>query len=376
MKASTPPPCRILLAVTGLSPQIVTETLYALAVAGRPAWVPDQIHLITTTRGADNARLKLLSDAPGWFHRLREDYALPAIDFREDYIHVLRRRDGSPLEDIRDDDDNQQAADMIAETVRQLTADPTSEVHASIAGGRKTMGFYLGYAMSLYGRAQDRLSHVLVSAPYEAHPEFYYPTPKTRVITSLDRSQDALDCSRARVWLGDIPFVRLREGLPERLLTGQSSFSAAVAAAGRSLGEPRLELVVSQRSVRADGVAVELGATEFSVLLWFAQRLKRDCPEIDWTTRAAAEEFIALAQRVMNPASSECERLENSLAWRMDDPKALGEYFEPQKSRLRRTFVAALGERAARRYLIRRIGPRGASRYLLPLEPRQIDIQS
>jgi CRISPR-associated protein (TIGR02584 family) len=32
----------------------------------------------------------------------------------------------------------------------------------SIAGGRKTMGFYAGYALSLYGRAQDRMSHVLV----------------------------------------------------------------------------------------------------------------------------------------------------------------------------------------------------------------------
>ena len=30
------------------------------------------------------------------------------------------------------------------------------------------MGFYLGYALSLYGRTQDRLSHVLVSSPYES----------------------------------------------------------------------------------------------------------------------------------------------------------------------------------------------------------------
>ena len=36
-------PRRILLAVTGLSPQIVTETLYALAVKGNPAWVPTEI---------------------------------------------------------------------------------------------------------------------------------------------------------------------------------------------------------------------------------------------------------------------------------------------------------------------------------------------
>ena len=43
-------------------------------------------------------------------------------------------------------------ADAITALVRALTADPGSAVHASIAGGRKTMGFYLGYALSLFGR--------------------------------------------------------------------------------------------------------------------------------------------------------------------------------------------------------------------------------
>ena len=42
-------PRRILLAVTGLSPQVVTETLYALGVAeqGEAAFLPTDIHLIT-----------------------------------------------------------------------------------------------------------------------------------------------------------------------------------------------------------------------------------------------------------------------------------------------------------------------------------------
>jgi hypothetical protein len=36
--------------------------------------------------------------------------------------------------------------------------------------------FLLGYALlSPFGRAQDRLSHVLVSKPFESHPKFYFP---------------------------------------------------------------------------------------------------------------------------------------------------------------------------------------------------------
>jgi len=55
-------PRRILLAVCGLSPQIVTETLYALASAPDLPFVPTEVHLITTREGAQRAELSLLSD--------------------------------------------------------------------------------------------------------------------------------------------------------------------------------------------------------------------------------------------------------------------------------------------------------------------------
>ena len=56
---------KILLAVTGLSPQIVTETLYALAVGQDTPWIPDEIHLITSCEGAERARLSLLDPVAG-----------------------------------------------------------------------------------------------------------------------------------------------------------------------------------------------------------------------------------------------------------------------------------------------------------------------
>ena len=90
-------PRRILLCVSGLSPQIVTETLYALTVIGEPRFVPTEIHLLTTAEGAEWARLTLLSDDPGWFQRLRQDYGLPAIRFTLDTLHILRTAEGRLL---------------------------------------------------------------------------------------------------------------------------------------------------------------------------------------------------------------------------------------------------------------------------------------
>lgn len=44
-------PRRVLLAATGMSPQILTETCYSIAVAATPTFIPTKIHLLTTERG-------------------------------------------------------------------------------------------------------------------------------------------------------------------------------------------------------------------------------------------------------------------------------------------------------------------------------------
>ncbi|TSE34656.1 CRISPR-associated ring nuclease Csm6 [Tepidimonas charontis] len=365
-------PRRILLAVTGLSPQVVTETLYALAQQAMP-FIPTEIHLITTREGSERARLSLLSEEPGWFHRFMRDFGLSnTIAFNSGSIHVMHDVHGNPLDDIRTPEDNEWAADYITAWVRRFTADAESALHVSIAGGRKTMGFYLGYALSLYGRPQDRLSHVLVSEPFESSWDFFYPTPYERVIQV--RNNTLANCQDARVTLAEIPFVRLREGLPQRLLNGNSSFSETVRAAARGLAEPRLVLNITQGKAQADGEPIDLGPTEFAVLLWLVKRVMEDNPEVQWGRREEAEEFMRLAQTVLNPAGGEYERLYKAIEWRLNDPKALGEYFEPQKSRINKAFAAALGENAVARYQIRRTGARGASRYSLPLTSDQIEI--
>jgi len=208
---------RILLAVSGMSPQIVTETLYSLAIAQEEAFIPTEIHLITTQAGAKKAKLQLLHPKTGMFHALCNDYQLSNIEFSEKNIYVIEDTQGNKLEDIKTPAQNEVAADFITDIVRRLTQDNDAALHVSIAGGRKTMGYYLGYALSLYGRVQDRLSHVLVTDLYEGLKEFFYPTPESHVI--YDRNDNALDTQEAEVMLAEIPFVRLREGLPEHLST-------------------------------------------------------------------------------------------------------------------------------------------------------------
>jgi len=258
---------RILLAVTGLTPQVVTETVYALFRAGEP--VPTEIHVLSTAKGRYEARRALLGDDPGWFGRLCRDYVLPPIAFDEIHLHVLENAAGKPLEDIRTREDNDLAADGITGWVRRLTEAPNSELHVSLAGGRKTMGFYAGYALSLFGRPQDRLSHVLVSAPYESLPGFFYPTPRPH---SIPLHSGEVDASQAEVTLADIPFLRLRHGLREGFLSGAARFSEIVRTAQLALGPAEVRIDYAGRRLLAGGVAVKLAPVDLAFYGWLARR--------------------------------------------------------------------------------------------------------
>jgi CRISPR-associated protein (TIGR02584 family) len=367
---------RVLLAVTGLSPQVVTETLYALAVQRRPPFVPTEVHLITTATGAREAKLNLLAEKTGWFRRLLADYRLPPIRFDGTQIHALADGGGGTLDDIRTSADSALAADLITDIVRELTSDPCAALHVSLAGGRKTMGYYLGYALSLYGRPQDALSHVLVSEPFESNREFFYPTPYQHPIRVRrgDREQ-TFDCREAQVELADIPFVRLRDGLPERLRAGRASFLQVIAAANRGRQPPLLAIDVAAKQARADDELLPLKPIELAVLLWLAERAAREEPPLDWGSPAAADEFLRAARRVIKPASGEFERIERALAWRRRAAIKLAQYFEPHKSRINAALEGLLGPAPAARYAIRADRGAGGTRYGLPLLPAQITIR-
>ena len=239
---TTPAPFHhTLLATTGASPQVVTETLYALHHENRP-W-PDEIVLITTSFGKNKAVSGLLTQ--GQLRRLCAELGRPEPAFNDSHVWVTPGADGREVEDARSLADHEALANFIMTQVRNLTARPQASVHASLAGGRKTMTFYLGYAMSLFGRAQDTLSHVLVSEGFENLPDFWFPTHQPSPLRTA-RGQ-SLCASQARVTLAAIPFIRHRHNLPPVLIDSHSEVQFADLVHLINLGEnpQTLRLVVN-----------------------------------------------------------------------------------------------------------------------------------
>lgn len=357
-------PRKILLVSSGLTPQVVTETIYALAVKPDDPWIPTEVHLVTTRQGKEIVRHALLNPEHGHFHALINEYHLPKIVFSMKNVHVIRNEKGNLLNDICSEADNQGCADTMVNIVREVTSDPKSAVHVSIAGGRKTMGYYLGYALSLYGREQDKLSHVLVNQPYESHPDFYYPTLKSRLIQGRGERARVYDACEAKISLAEIPFVRLRDGLPLSLQKGKSSFSLTVKSAQNALSSSELIIDLKRRLLSISGeIITDMAPAELAFYSWMARR----CLEGKDTVRPGeanlSEEFLREYKAVVGELSGDYDIASTSLQNGM-----VKEDFDYRKSRVNSILEACLPIQLYERYRIASIGKRPNTRYGLQIE--------
>jgi CRISPR-associated protein (TIGR02584 family) len=367
---------RVLLVITGMSPQVLTETLYALSQGQAADNVPNEIHVITTAKGR-----RSLADMLGGNDQVLIDMAsqlgLPPFVLPPEHIHVLADANGRLLDDIATPEQNISYANLVTGLLREFTSDPDSRIHVSIAGGRKTMGFLLGYAFTLFARPQDQLSHVLVSPAFENLPGFLYPTSAPKWLATRDGS--TVNAQDAVINLVEIPFVGMRMGLPKALLSGDSTYERVVAAARQSLERPRLLLDVKNRRIAAGDVALKLPPLQMAIYALLARRTGEGQPPLRSPDKGMHEEWnrlIAEEVRRMEDLPMERERARRPAGLAAEtqferDVKDCKSRVYENMSRLKNLLNKALGP-AAPHYLIYDGGTR-PRRYSLILPPDAIE---
>ncbi len=261
----------ILLCVAGMTPQIITETLFALHEKGERI---DEIRVITTLEGRNKVLQTLLEKETGKFYEFCRDFGIDSskIKFDETTIALLDKPDGTTLSDIRTVEDNMLAGDKICKIVAELCKDENTRIHASAAGGRKTMSIYLTAAMQLFGRHEDTLSHVLVSEDFENNTQFFYPPKKPLLLKTRDGRE--VSTTAAEIYLANIPFILLR-GIGAKAFDAENkTYKQAVEKAQKnlrlaeSINELRLDL--KHNLVKVADRRVKLSLREMFVYALFA----------------------------------------------------------------------------------------------------------
>lgn len=278
----------ILVAVTGNTPQIVTETLYVLAVAQTPPIPISAVYILTTARGAEIAWAKL-GGPSGAIASLQREYEIGGeIAFSRDHILVFKRREAdgreTPLDDIRSSEDNETLASELLGFVKALTDDPNVVLHCSLGGGRRTMSAYMLLALMMYGREEDELTHVVVTEEFETNPDFFYP-PKSNQAMPVRLPGNRLgivNTSEAELDLARIPFVRLRNSLGEDVGKVEQSLHDLITIAQQKLDRtPPNRLIIDMRRKRAHfgSQSVSLRGIQLALLAFYADAKVSQCVE-------------------------------------------------------------------------------------------------
>ena len=367
----------ILIAVVGLTPQVVTETLWALYHMSPPVMI-SEIWVLTTLAGRERCLKDLLMPDAGRFHGFCRDYKInkDIIKFALHNIVVLNGANGEPLEDIRTSEESGLVANQVSEFVRKQAARSDVRLHSSAAGGRKTMGIFLAFALQLYGREEDRLYHVLVNEPFETHPDFFYKPRKDTVIKGRDGKP--LHTSNAVIELTEIPYVRLREYIPREILFMQRSFTDLVRLAQHELAamhspEPAI-LDLEKSCLQIGPTSLSFTRSQMILYTFFARSKTHHCARQNLHICDGCTECYPKITKTSWPLIVEKIKSDIPIATKSGIfiPKEV-EQFRTAISKVNRVIISGLdSERIAYPYLIRSVGERWDKRYGIAIDKGKI----
>lgn len=287
-------PRTVLIAVTGLSPAVLTETIWALAKHATRPVIPDIVVVLTTVTGEKQIRGQLFGDDELWMTLRRQvlgrhhgdDERLDFSDTPERLKVFTRRRAGKRVRLDRMDtlEETEAVGDCLVEEIWHWVGRPDTRVLASISGGFKTMSALMYAAMSVLGGAGDRIVHVLVEDPYDGgtKPLYFWPDqPEQRLVSTRPSKAGPagtpLAANGMKPVLTEVQFPALRNLFTDYGFKKAPTFSALVercrGAVDALAAAPirAFELRRRPQAVFVDEIPVNVSKTQFYILLFLAE---------------------------------------------------------------------------------------------------------
>ncbi len=369
----------ILLAVVGLSPQVITETLFTLHQQDRRI---DAVHIITTRQGKEMINAHLLAPGDGKYYRYLREYNIDfgSIDFGFDNIHTVKDGNGIDIDDIYDEEDNERLLRKCLELTFRFTCDPNTAVFFSVAGGRKTMTSCLTLAAQLYGRRQDRIYHVLVSPEFESNRNFYYPPRESVSIKLRNKNGEHYlkETRYAKIKLVPVPFISIREQLSDDMLKEPRDPATLMLSLVKE--EPyHLTIDLSSRKIIYKNVEFDVMPARLALYAFFALK-KKECKKDFGTCRNCTECYIDI-NRVYQHQDQITELYQKIFGSRepteMSDSGILNlnsENFNSYKAKIRKDIESGFGLYALSDLAIESAGKRPDTKYGINIDRDKIRV--
>lgn len=339
------------------------------------------IHVFTTTEGERCLKENLIEKRR--LNEVFEDYGFTAFPLENLHLHLFRDSNGIPLDDIKTSEDNQAVARQIIEFFREITKDPNVRLHCSLAGGRKTMGFYLGSALQLFGRRWDKLYHVLVSPEFESLEEFYYK-PRERCL--LEVNGRLLSTADAEIYLAELPFITLREKISHKGEDFKGLINDSQKDIDLAIFQKEIEACRKDLSLRIGKLKIGLSPVMWVFYVFFLQRKLEACtrPDFNFCDRCY-DCFIGISyfcsKEALQFVEKELRGIYGPLSGRYE---AFVRYWSPKGgfhpevirqniSKLNKTLRLLLGDEAGL-YVISSVNKRGLKCYGIRVDRSKIKI--
>jgi CRISPR-associated protein (TIGR02584 family) len=314
----------VLLSLVGTTPAVLTETVYALAHRKSPIF-PDRVVVATTGPGRDILIEQLFSRG-NWkalLKHLRERTKMPKNKLVfgpiADSIRVFPSADRSrELDDIRTGEDNEAVAEFLMELVRSFTENDSIDLIVSLAGGRKTTSALLHSVMTLLGRSQDIITHIIVNDPWTTFSDFFYPGCSG--VFKDPNSGKRLKSSDAILDLAEVPFVPLRYLFKRDLEKSAGSYLELIhRLRTRTVNledELSIQIETATGEVKINERLLRFSPNEFLLYLYFAKRAAAG--ELPVESYTATGDGLAALKKLHEPPNDFGHWASKALAGRFD----------------------------------------------------------
>ncbi|MCI6981592.1 MAG: CRISPR-associated ring nuclease Csm6 [Akkermansia muciniphila] len=278
----------VLITVLGMSPAVVTETIWALFREGEEQ-VPDEVCIVTSEKGRMGFKKGVLDT--GIWGEMKA--AVGKEGMRLEWWMLTDPSTGEALDDIVNSEHQEIVADKLLEIIRRYKNPQGDPYHivASIAGGRKSMSALMYAAMSLAAEETDRITHVLVDDEVTRIRDFFYPGQKKQELSYMDRNdqqEKSLTAANVRCELADLPFVPLSFLVGSNKNLAEGSFNTLVEKAKvrcRDLDPRKIRIRLSRTSCEAtingktvDDIPADAYALLCGLVLWRKTKSDRISP--------------------------------------------------------------------------------------------------